>query len=224
MNNKALIGGTIGVVLLAGTWLRAADTTLFIAKSGSKMRIEGTSTVHDWQAESPFIAGSLQAGADFPQEPGQTISPGKVNGSAEIFVTVKSLKSVEKDGKPYKDRMDEVMWENLKSDKCSRIIFRTSELVLKEAPKSKDLPYLLEAKGDLLIAGVTNKISMQVKVLPLGDKKLKISGTTDLKMTDYGIKPVELSIGPLSIKTGNDVKLLWDWMVWQKPAPAAAKQ
>jgi hypothetical protein len=223
MKMTNLTAGIIGGLLLAGTSLRAAETTVYSSKPGSKIRMEGTSTVHDWQAETPFIGGMIEAGANFPQEPGQAVSPGKVNGRVEVFVTVRAFHSVEKDGKPYSDKMDEVMWENLKVDKCPRIIYRATELVLKEAPASKDAPYVLDTKGDLLVAGVTNQISMAVSVKPQGDKKLKISGSTKVKMTDYGIKPVEKNIGPLSIKTGNEVNLSFEWIVAQK-APAAGSK
>ena len=216
MNNRNLVVGIIGGLLLAHTCLQAADTTLYISKPGSKIRMEGTSSVHDWQAETPFIGGSIEAGADFPQEPGQAANPGKINGHAAVFVSVRAFHSIEKDGKPYSDKMDEVMWENLKVDKCPRIIYQTSDLTLKEAPKSKDAPYVLDTNGELLVAGVTNKISMVVKVMPLGDKKLKISGSTKVMMTDYGIKPVEKNLGPISIKTGNEVNLSFDWIVGQK--------
>src|SRR5882757_8078121 len=41
------------------------------ARSGSKMRLEGTSTIHDWQVESPLILGYLEVGPNFPLEAGQ---------------------------------------------------------------------------------------------------------------------------------------------------------
>src|SRR5438105_11600556 len=43
-------------------------------RSGSKMRLEGTSTAHDWQSESGVIMGFLDAGPNFPLEPGQTVA------------------------------------------------------------------------------------------------------------------------------------------------------
>src|SRR6266581_940087 len=73
MKIRALIAGTVGLVSLASTGVPAADTTLFIAKSGGKLRIEGTSSFHDWQAETPFISGSLEVGSDFPKESGQAV-------------------------------------------------------------------------------------------------------------------------------------------------------
>jgi len=65
---------------------------------------------------------------------------------------------------------------------------------------------------------------MPVNVLPLGEKKLKISGTTTVKMTDFKIEPPAPKIAMGMIKTGDEVKLIFDWMVVQRPpATAAAK-
>jgi len=93
---------------------------------------------------------------------------------------------------------------------------------LKEPAKSKDAPYVFEAKGDLAVGGVTNSITMPVNVVPLGEKKLKISGTTTLKMTDFKIEPPAPKIALGMIKTGDEVKIIFDWMVAQRPATAAS--
>ena len=81
---------------------------------------------------------------------------------------------------------------------------------------------MCEAKGELAVAGVTNKITMTVNVLPLGEKRLKITGTTNLKMTDYKIEPPSPKIAMGLIKTGDDVKLIFEWMLAQRRIPAAA--
>ena len=225
MKIRTLIAGTIALSLLATVSLPAADQmTTFTARSGSKMRIEGTSNIHDWQVESPLIGGMMEVGPNFPTEPGQAATPGKVEAKAEVFIQVRSLKSLEKDGKPYSDKMDEVMWEHMKEPENKRIVYRLSELTLKEAAKTKDAPYVCEAKGDLAVAGVTNKITMTVNVLPLGDKKLKVTGTTNLKMTDFKIKPPAPAIAMGMIKTGDDVKLTFEWMLGPKRIPSAASK
>lgn len=200
----------------------AGQTTTLAARSGSKMRIEGTSNIHDWQVESPFIGGMLEVGANFPLDPGQAVTPGKVEAKGDVFIQVRSLKSVEKDGKAYSDKMDEVMWEHMRETENKRIVYHLTELTLKEAAKAKDAPYVFEAKGDLAVAGVTNQITMTVNVLPLGDKKLKITGSTNLKMTAYKIEPPAPKIALGMIKTGDDVKLIFEWMLAQRKAPAAA--
>ena len=223
MKIRTLIAGSIALSLLATVSLPAADQmTTLTARSGSKMRIEGTSNIHDWQVESPLIGGMMEVGPNFPLEPGQAATPGKVEAKAEVFIQVRSLKSLEKDGKPYSDKMDEVMWEHLKEAKSKKIVYRLSELTLKEAAKAKDAPYVFEAKGDLAVAGVTNKITMTVNVLPLGEKKLKITGTTNLKMTDFKIDPPAPKIAMGMIKTGDDVKLIFEWRLAPPRVPAAA--
>jgi hypothetical protein len=199
--------------------LHAADpTTRFDSQPGSKIRIEGTSSVHDWQVEGKLIGGFLEAGTGFPVEPGQTVPAGKVEARAEAFIPVRSLKSIEKDGRPYSDSMDDIMHGKLLQAENPRILYRLDELVLKESPKSPDAPYVFDAKGDLIVAGVTNKISMPVSITPLGGKKLKVSGNTAVKMTDFGIKPPAPALGLGLIKTGDEVKLNFEWMVGQKAA------
>lgn len=211
----------IAAMLLLGFSIQAAELTRFNAKPGNlKMRIEGTSTIHDWQVESSIIGGYLEVGPDFPVEPGQTATPGKIEARGEAYIPVRSLFSIEKDGKKYSDKMDEVMYEHMRAQQNPRIVYRLNEFVLKEPAKAKDAPYVFEAKGELSVAGVTNTISMPVKVLPLGDKRIKISGTISLKMTAFKIEPPN-PFG-LGIKTGDDVKLIFDWLVVQKPGATAA--
>jgi hypothetical protein len=62
---------------------------------------------------------------------------------------------------------------------------------------------------------------MPVKVLPMADKKLKISGTANVKMSDFKIEPPSPSIpGGAMIKTADEVKVIFDWVVGQKAAAA----
>lgn len=201
---------------------QAADSnTIYSARRGGKMRMEGTSSIHDWQVESSLVGGSLEVGPGFPTEPGQAVQPGKIEAKGEVFVPVLSLKSIEKSGAPYSDKMDNVMWLHLKSSDYGRIVYHVSELVLKEPAKDKDSPYVFDSKGELTVAGVTNTISMPVNVFLLPDKKLKITGTTTVKMTDFKIEPPTPLGLPIAIKTGDDVKIIFEWMLAPKsPAPA----
>ncbi len=227
MKKQILFAGNIAVLSLICAALPAADqTTTLTARSGSKMRIEGTSNIHDWQAESPFIGGALQVGKEFPIQPGQAATPGKVEGSGDVFILVRSLKSLEKNGSPYSDDMDRVMnEEHLLAEKFPRITYHLSELTLKEAPKDKDGAYIFDSKGQLTVAGVTNNISMPISVTPLGDKdnRVKITGSTTVKMTDFKIDPPAPKMAGGLIKTGDDVKVIFEWYVAPKKAAAASK-
>ena len=44
-----------------------------------------------------------------------------------------------------------------------------------------------------------------------GGKRVTFSGSTKVKMTDFGIKPPAPSIGLGLIKTGDDVTLSFEW-------------
>jgi hypothetical protein len=70
--------------------------TTYLARSGSKMRIEGTANIihPTWQIESPIIGGMLEVGPGFPIEPGQAATPGKIEANGKVFISVRSLKSV----------------------------------------------------------------------------------------------------------------------------------
>jgi polyisoprenoid-binding protein YceI len=223
MKPSFLHAGFAAISLFTCASLQAADQTLFTARSGSKMRVEGTSTVHDWTLESTLIAGSLEVGSNFPVEPGQAVTPGKVTAKGEASLTVRSLKSIEKDGRPYSDTMDSKAWEMLQQPTFPKIVFRLDELTLKDAAKDKTSPYVFEVKGDLAVAGVTNKITFPLNVTPLGDvkgdKRLKLTASVPLKMTDYKVEPASIVFA----KTGNDVTIKFEWNLGHKEAAAAAK-
>ena len=221
MKIRTLIAIHAALLLAMTLSAPAADKMLFRAKPGKdmKMRLEGTSTVHDWQVEGPIIAGKVEVGPGFPTEPGMAATPGKMDVTADVSIPVNSLHSIEKDGKPYSDKMDEIMREKLKCPPNRNITFHLTELVLKETAKAKDAPYLFEAKGDLAVAGVTNKITMPVEITPMGEKKLRITGSTSISMKEYSVEAPVL-VGILS--TGDKVKLIFDWPV-VAAAPAAAK-
>jgi hypothetical protein len=57
---------------------------------------------------------------------------------------------------------------------------------------------------------------MPVTILPLGEKKLKISGSTSVKMTDFKIQPPSVAL--IHLVVGDEVKLTFDWMVGPRPA------
>ncbi len=140
---------------------------------------------------------------------------------ADVFIQVRSLKSVEKDGKPYSDKMDEIMWEHLKEPQHKRIVYQLSELALKEAPETKDAPYVFDAKGSLAVAGVTNQISMVVNILPLDGNRLEITGKHTLKMTSFKVEPPAPKIALGLIKTGDEVTLVFKWIVGQRKTASA---
>ena len=209
----------LGLVALP---LFAADTTRLNSTPGaSKIRIEGTSSYHDWQVESSVIGGFAEVGPGFPLKPGAEVKPGRVEAKVSVFVPIQQLKSIEKDGKPYSAKMDTTMYEKVKEADTKRITYTLTELTLKEAPKSSSAPYLFESKGELCVGGVTNKITMPVMVTVLEENKVKFAGTVTVKMTDFKIEPPALTVLGIGITTGDEVKLFFEWVATKKAAPVA---
>ena len=186
----------------------------YLSRSGGRIRIKGSSNIHDWQVEGSLIGGSLDVGTGFPAEPGQTFQPGLVQAQAEVFIPVRSLKSVDTDGRPYSTLMDQKMYESLRETQNPRIRYRLVEMSFKGATNYGNvLQFELESHGELVIAGITNRVTMPVYVLPLGDGVLRISGSISLKMTAFQINPPAPTIPLGMIKTGDDVSLEFDWVV-----------
>lgn len=180
------------------------------ARAGSKLRIEGTSNIHDWQVESAIIGGSVEVGPNFPLDPSSATGPGVVEISGEVFATVRSLKSLKPDGQPYSDMMDNIMHGKLLAQNHPKITFQVTELTLNQA-LTPEKAFTGTASGDLTVAGVVKPMKFPIEVHPLGEGKARISGSMNLKMTDFNIDPP--APGGMFIKTGDGVKVLFDWSV-----------
>ena len=189
----------------------------FNAAPGSKVRIEGTSTAHDWQAQSPIIAGFIEVGANFPSEPGQNITPGKVDVRGKAEVTVSSLMSVEKNGQKYSDKMDDKMHEMLQEPFFPKIVFDLRNLTLTPSITNEIGDYVFDSIGNLAVAGVTNTIEFPVTMGFLPDNKIRLSGSVPLKMSQFKITPESI----LFVKTADDVLIKFEWVLrLAKPALA----
>ena len=182
--------------LSAQTWIR------YESLPGSKMKIDGTSTVHDWTVESGIIAGGVEVDAAFPADPDAKAAPGKVNARVQTTIPVRSLKSGKKS-------MDDVMHDAMSMTNYPKIEYRLTEMTLKAPATGPTLNF--ETKGQLTLSGVTNTITMPITMDRSEKGKLKFTGTTSVKMTSYGIKPPAPSIGLGLIKTGDDVTLTFEW-------------
>src|ERR1043166_9155680 len=118
--------------------LASAQSVKYQAAPGSKLKMDGTSTVHDWTVESSLIGGSLEWDASFDAAP----KAGKVPGAkVESIVLERSLKSG-------KSSMDAVMQDAMKAEANPKISYKLNELTLKEAPKSATDAMQFESKGD----------------------------------------------------------------------------
>jgi hypothetical protein len=185
----------------------AAGTVRYDAQpTGSKMIIEGTSTIHDWHMDSVVLGGWIECDPKFPDS--ALTDPKAAKPNVYVFMPVRSFKS-------YNKRMDEVMQEHMKEPQFKKIEYRLTELKPKSAAGATG-PLQFDAIGALTIAGKTNTHTMTVAIAKAEGNKLKITGSTALKMTAFGVEPPAPSIGLGLIKTGDDIKLTFEWLLQQK--------
>ena len=83
-----------------------------------------------WQAESTVIGGFLEIEPDALESQKQ----GQVRARAEVFVPIRSIKSVDKDGRPYSDKIDEAWYGALRArnNPEAKIAFYLSALTRRE--------------------------------------------------------------------------------------------
>jgi polyisoprenoid-binding protein YceI len=159
------------------------------AKENIHIKVEGTSTMHNWEAESDVIEESVK------------INGSKLAGSVDI--PANSFKSHSSD-------MDKNMFTALKAQKYPEIMYKF--LTVRVINGMNDQQYAtLETKGDLTIAGVKHTIILPFKIKKLSDNRMEITGSYKLKMTDYGITIPKFLFG--MVQTGDAVEVSWDWMI-----------
>lgn len=216
---RRALAALAGAVLVLAVSARAEDMVRYDARPGSKVRIEGTSTIHDWTMEGQIIGGYMELPKGVVLDPAQAtvagLSGGKLNAHVESSVPVHSVKSGKKG-------MDEVMQQAMNEKEHRKIQYHLTEMTFKE-PHAAGTPLQFDTKGELSLNGVTNKVSMSVSIESVDQTKLKISGTVPLKMTDFKVKPPAPTIGLGLITTGDDVKVSFEWLVAMPEKTADAK-
>ena len=208
--SRHLVRAVVAVApLFAAGSLLAADAIRYVpVPNSSKLRMDGTSTIHDWHADTDVIGGFMELEATFPDASGKS-APSAVKPKVEVKIPVRTLKS--SGGK----RMDAVMQEHMKFEQNKMIEYRVLELTPKAGGASGSTAEF-NAKGALTIAGVTKTNVMPVTIERVENTKLRVKGTAALKMTDFGITPPAPDIGLGLIKTGDDVKLIFEWVTEPK--------
>lgn len=176
---------TFILVLCNFNTLVAQESKVVLAES--KLKVLGTSNVHDWEIEAKAMSGKST----------MTIDAGDLKAikSLDFAVEVEQLKSG-------KSGMDENTFKALKSKTYKTINFKLVSVV--KITETATGNFTVETQGDLTIAGVTKRINQAFTVKIVG-KKAIFSGKTKIDMTVFEIKPPTALMG--TIKTGKDVTI-----------------
>ena len=195
----------------------SAQTSYRAVPNASNVRIRGTSTYHDWEMKSSSIGGILRLDAGVKIDPAQAaiegIRDGKISMSVHALIPVRQIKS---EAEHLPEVMERLTQQHLKADQFNFIDYQLSEL--KPAGQhTPGKPLECDSTGQLMVAGVTNKVSFPVTIDVPEPGKLKISATVPLKMTDFHVEPPAPNVLGLGLmKCGDEVKVLIDWVVQKR--------
>jgi len=193
-----------------------AQTRYNTQPRGNSVRIDGTSTAHDWEMEGGMIGGYIEFGAgvtlDKTQDAPAGLQGDKIPAKAHVFIPISTIHSK---AEHLPGVMDDLMQKSMKAGDFPRVEFTLTEMTFK-GPHAAGKPFDAEAAGELVIAGATNKVSFPITIEPLDEGKIKVSGSVPVKMTAYGISPPAPVLAIGTLRCGDDVKILFDWTLKEK--------
>lgn len=168
---------------------------------GSDVKLSGTSSLHDWEMEALSSTGEAQFIF-------------KSRGESDLVsITSLSFAVQVKDLKSDNNGLNKNAYKALKSDKYNEICYQLTSSTI--SPEKGG--YLIKSNGNLIIAGVTKEIRMDVHGVINDDGTVTSKGSYTLNMTDYNVKPPSFMLG--AMKTGNAITL--DFIVVYKKEKGA---
>lgn len=197
LTTVAFITAGLGLALTSYTFDDAAST----------MTISGTSTMHDWTCDVESLEGRLSAEvasakvADASNETTADGIPLKNLQSVTVQVPINQIECG-------KDRMNRNLREALKAKSYPKVIFSMSTASFEALPDSAGAWFRVDASGELIIAGTRRDVTLDVRGERLDDGRLRFTGETPLKMTDFEVDPPSFMLG--AVKTGDEVTVRFD--------------
>lgn len=188
MRKKSYVASLLAVPVLAA----AALATLSF-QPGSRVWIQGTSTARSYRCESTSVEGTAAA---------TTASLAELRSipRAEVSVPLASLDC-------RNNTMNGHMRRALKADANPTIRFRATSITVTPGEGGAATARM---SGDLTIAGQTRPVSIDASVVE-EDGQLRVRGTEQITMTDYGVQPPSLMLGTMRVRplvtVGFDVVL-----------------
>jgi len=187
----ALLGPLLS--LPTTSWAGGTDARTLKASNVS-VKIQGTSTLHGWQASARAItvtASIKPGGSGLLDEVSK-----KGLASLDLVLGVDSLKSTESKS------MDKNMRHDMDSDKFPEIRFSMKSYKLKGLN--------VTAQGDLSIHGTTKPVTL-TGLLASKAGGLLVTGNYPLLMSAYGIKPPVMMFG--TVKVADPVKIVFSFLL-----------
>jgi hypothetical protein len=187
----------------------------FDAIPGSNVTVEGHENIQAWKAEGTLITGFIEVAPGFPGASPETSKKGDIKARAEVFIPVRNLRAIGENWEPYNEQRTSTIHRRLRAEAHPKILFRLTGLVPTTASRATDAPYEFASTGELVIAGVTNPVSLPIKVMLVRGTTLKISGAVRVKQSDFKIIPKPTGFNCFG-GDSDTVNVAFDWLVMEK--------
>jgi len=172
----------LAVIALVSTF--AANAQNVRKNTAFILKVKGSSNLHDWvmEAKNGTIEANLNLASNVSYLAGIQ--------SLTFSLPVKNLKSTEG------NLMDTRAYDALKAEKNPTISFK----LLSATPTSNTAnKSVFKVTGELTISGTTKQIEMTANATKNADGSVIITGSQNLKMTQFGIKPPSFMFGALKV-------------------------
>lgn len=183
---KQIGRGTILLLFIILTASTSAQSP-YVLKPDGTITVNGTSSLHDWTMIQETYKGTFTISTK-----GDTVTI--LNGA--IVCNTEELKSES-------SMMDNKAYDALKSSKFPTITYK---IVSSQILNTKNTNAVLN--GELTIAGVTRSTKLHYNANKLPDNSIKVTGTADIKMSNFDIKPPTAVFG--TIKTGDVIQIKYE--------------
>ena len=201
ISSLAWLAGIVAVAfVMVGTWRDATGANRAIPLTlapGASLELDGNSTLHRYSAKASEM--KLNVGVDDARVTSAAKLPElealirtHFIKTFELMVPVDKLASGERG-------LDVNMRKALKGDQYKEIRFRMESYDV-TAPAISGAGFTVMLHGRLSLAGVERKIDVGAAGVRVGSG-IRLTGSKDLLMTDYQIKPPTMMLG--AIKTAN---------------------
>lgn len=188
----AVLAGAIAL----GAWTTASDPLRLVPES--RLWIDGTSTVRDFTCKAAVVDAVVETAS----ERAVPAVLGGENGVRAVRLTVPAEKLDCANG-----QMNDHMRKALKVKEHPVIEFKLDSYELIKGSESTKATL----RGTLDLGGVKKQIGMDAVLTPGTEGALRVVGSYELNMTEYGLTPPKLMFGTLKVrekvKVGFDLTL-----------------
>ncbi|MFB6097876.1 MAG: YceI family protein, partial [Salinibacter sp.] len=160
---KAAFTALLGIGVLVA-WTGGPPTSYTFRSTPNEMYVEGGSTLHDWRCPIQSLSGSLEL-----DTAGTSATPIGTVSRVKVRVPVDAIQCD-------KETMNDKLRNALKMNAYPKVHFTLKEAQVSPLPDSGKAWALVNATGELILAGERRQIDLPVKAQRLDNGNLRFVG------------------------------------------------